>query len=316
MQPRPPLLPWLALALLTLGAVAQPAAAQTPAPGLNQVNLSMQITDPGQALVPERPYALEVKVSYQYAQGGITGSGIVGRLPPGTVPDPNDDPCADITLEDAPPWAAVRVLIPQVCFHIDPGSALGSQTLQNTTFVEVNATTGAPALVEAPVKLMAHAPAKGVFAEATGEQQRMVRPAWVGRLQVTSPLNFDLQGGVPTRVAVTVQNVGNGPIQVHFRNNFSAPQGVRVTVPERFNIEAPGDMQVAYVTLQAPWTGPVKGQVLLSMDTVHPTHPDLVGDTPRLSFDVQGKAALPGPGVEAMVFVLAGVGLLAARRGR
>lgn len=286
-------------------------SAQIPLPpgaGTSQAILTLHIRDPGSVLVPNRPYSVVVDLDYQYGPGGMAPPSVQGNeTGAGQV-------CAEVSVPESPPWANVTVVSPIVCFTINPTFAVGGTTVSNSTIVEVNVSEAAPALVPYNVTVRARAPATGTLSEAEGEASRAVAPGFVGRLAVRAPERLLVQGGKPEPVPLTLANLGNGPIEVRFRN-FSAPQGLRVVLPERVVLQQPGEERTVFVTLQAPWTTPVKGEVQVQGESSHPARLDLVGDVVRARFEVEGKAAVPGP--EAPVaFAAVALAALAAARWR
>lgn len=285
-----------ALALVALLALASTAAAQVPGAGAADARILIEVQDPGAALVPARPYALTVTLHYQYGNGGSVG--------------PGQQPCADLVVDNPPPWAIVNFTMPRVCFPIDNTHAVGGTTVDNTTILEINITGPAAALEPYDLSISARAPAIGALKEATGNQTRTIMPAFVGKLGVQAPRESVVRGGGADPVRVLVTNQGNSPIEVTFRN-ATAPQGVRVVVPERFTLGL-GESREVEVRLQAPWTSAVKGPVTLDAVSGHPSRPDLAGDQVKVKFDVAGKAAVPALDALAFVGVLACLAL--ARR--
>jgi hypothetical protein len=297
----------LALLLFVPTAAAQLPPLPIPVPGgpgagASDVHITMELGDPGGPLVPARPYALKLVIHYQYAPGG--------SVPPDQDIAPSGRVCGEANITNAPSWADAKVEPSHLCMIINPTFAVGGTTVDNSTFVLLNATPEAPALEPANLTVGVHVPAAGSLREASAETSRDIQPSFVGKLQVQGPPSVVVRGGTAERVPVLVRNLGNGPIEVRFRN-ASAPQGMKVELPERFVLQLLEERTV-YVTLLSPWTGPVKGPVEFQAEGTHPTRPDLAGDALRAKFDVQGKAAVPGfESVLALAAVLA-----AARRLR
>ncbi|HEV8361694.1 MAG TPA: hypothetical protein VGR28_14690 [Candidatus Thermoplasmatota archaeon] len=291
------LLAAVALAVLLL---AQPALAQLPVlpGGPATARLQLELQDPGAPLVPARPYALQLTVRYIYAGGGLT--------------PPDQNPCADLTVAAAPSYASVNITPTRVCFPLNPSQAFGTSVPNNTAIVGINITGPSVALEPAEVRIAAHAPPTGTLGDATGEVSRNFTTAYVGKLAAQAAAVQVVRGGAPQHVAVQLANEGNGPIEVTFRN-ITAPPGVRVVAPSRVTLAQPGEREVAQLTVQVPWTGPVKGPVQFEVVPRHPSRPDLAGDPVRVQFDLDGRAAIPGLELPLLV---AAVGALAFARAR
>lgn len=302
-----------ALLLLLLALLAPTAAAQLPPlplpgggvpGGSTDVRVTMELGDPGGPLVPARPYALTLVVHYQYGPGGT--------VPPEQDIAPSGRVCGEANVT-GPAWVDAKVEPSRLCMVINPSFAVGGTTVDNSTFVLLNATPEAPALEPGNLTVTVRFPAAGSLREAAGEVSRDIQPGFIGKMQVEGPGSVVVRGGSPERVPVVVRNLGNGPIEVRFRN-ATAPQGMRIELPERFVLPIPGEERTVHVTLLSPWTSPVKGDVQFQAESGHPSRPDLVGEALRSRFEVQGKAAVPGFGVLGLLAALAA--LAQARRLR
>lgn len=297
----------LAVLLLAPLAAAQlpPLPVQPPGGQTSDVSVTMLLQDPGLPLVPARPYSLTLLISYQYGPGG--------SVPPDQDIAPSGRVCGEVSVPNPPPWARVQVLPPNVCFEINPTFAVGGTTVDNTTIVEVNVTEGAPALEPYNFTVQFRSPAYGSLAEGQGETSRVIMPGYVGKLALQAPGAVVIRGGQAQPVPIVVRNLGNGPIEVRF-TNASAPQGVRIRLPERVVLRM-GEERTVHLTLNAPWTAPVKGMVEVQAVSAHPSRPDLLGDAPRARMELQGKAAVPGAELGLAVLALLGAAV-AARRPR
>lgn len=305
----------LALAALAVPLAASPAVAQLPplpepvpgAPvGGSDVSVTMELQDPGLPLIPTRPYSLTLTVRYNYGPGGLA--------PPAQRQD--GVVCGEVTVPAPPPWATVKVLPPELCFIVTTGAqVVGGTTVSNTTIVEINVTEDAPALEPFNFTVVFDSPPSGTLAAGHGETSRVISPGFVGRLRLDLPPAVSVRGGAPQRVPVTVHNLGNGPVEVRLRN-ATAPQGLRVVLPDRFVIEQPGGQATVDLVLEAPWTAPVRGQLSFMTESMHAQRPDLQGDTPRARLDVDGKAAVPGAELAVLLLALAGSAVLHRRQRR
>jgi hypothetical protein len=281
-----------------------PAAhAQLPVPlpgaGTTDARITMDLDDPGGPLVPARPYTFLVRVHYIYGSGAV--------VPPG------QDSCATLAVNTTLPWVAANLTPETVCFAINP-TATGGTTVDNQTLLGLNLTTEAPALGAFNITVTAHADENGPIRAADGQVSHIFLPGFVGKVQLRPIGAVAIQGGLPQRVPLVLKNLGNGPIMVRFQN-ATAPQNVRVELPMPLVLEHPGDEGTAFLTLRAPWTAPVKGQVDVIMATAHPTRNDLAGgDAPRARFDLQGKAAVPGPEAALVLLAVAGLARVAGLR--
>lgn len=308
---RPAAAPVLALLLVAFPALLPAASAQlpvpAPAPGAAvDVQVTLELQDPGEPLIPERPYSLTLTVHYQYA----SGAAVPPEVPPAD-PARGGQACGTVSVPQPPPWATVRILPEQVCFRLR-SSVDTATTASNTTIVEVNVTEGAPALEAFNFTVAFDSPPTGNLAAGHGETSRVIMPAYVGSLELVVPEAFVVRGGSPQPLPITVRNLGNGPVEVRFQN-VTGPQGVRVTPPARFVIAEPNGTATVDAVVEAPWTTQVRG--LLSMDVAssHPTRPDLQGDTPRVRTNLEGKAAVPGLEPAVLVAALAALAVLRRR---
>lgn len=281
-----PALPCLAALLALLPLLAMPAQAQVPAlpGGTTDVDVVMELQDPGEDLIPTRPYSLVLTVHYRYGSGAVVPVDDPG--PPAT-----GEHCGQVSVPVPPPWGQVRIIPPEVCFRINP-QFVGGTTVDNTTIVEINVSTDAPALEDFNFTVRFDAAGFGSLVAAQGETARIIRPGYVGRVEVEAASPVVVRGGGQQQVPVTVRNLANGPIEVRFLNG-TAPQGLRLGLPERVQL-ARNATEVVHLLVEAPWTTPVRGQVSFDVQTSHPARPDLVGETPRTRFDIEGRAAVPG----------------------
>jgi hypothetical protein len=302
-----PALPLLALTVLAL--LAPLAQAQVPplpgGPGSAQPQVRVELQDPGEALVPARPYSLVMTIHYIYPPGG--------SVPPDqATPPPSGQVCGSASVVQAPPWANVSITPAQVCFRLLSSQSASGSTATNTTIVEINATRDAPALEPFNFTVRFEANAAGTLAAASGEASQVVAPAYFGRIALVSPGQVVVQGGSAQQVWVTVRNLGNGPALVTFRN-ATAPQGMRLDLPPPLLLPV-GEERVVFATVRSPWTAPVRGDIAFTAEPVHPEQPALAGEVERTRVSVQGNAAVPGPGAALLVGAVGALAVALRRR--
>ncbi|HVL86971.1 MAG TPA: hypothetical protein VM681_03035 [Candidatus Thermoplasmatota archaeon] len=285
----------LLLAPLALPALGATAGAQAQfVPTTVRVDIQEPNGPPLGIMIPGRPYALEVRIHYQYGQGAL---------------QPQGPTRVDLEILEAPEWMHAHLQDLTVHIPINTTSAVGGSTATGVTYVDANVTLEAPSYQVFSISVVARARANGNLMASEGTGVREFRPGFLPLLSM-APVREDVQvrGGVPTTVGVRLVNHGNGPMVVTFAVG-GAPQGVRVEPPARVDLGslATGGRfeEVVEISLSAPWTAAPAGQVDLVASFQHANRTELVGEPQTASFSL--RTTSPVPGVEAA----AAVGLLA-----
>lgn len=291
MRPEP-----LLAALLLLAAL--PAAAQLPVqPGAVATSLSVILVDSGKPAVPERPTQIAIQIAYQWGPGGASNS-------PTRI---------DLTVEEAPPWAASTHVEPTFVEAAVPGTGptpgLGGRAELNAT-LNFTAPRGAPAFQTGNFTVLARAAANGNLGASEGRGILTTRPDFVGNLTVTAP-PVVARGGGWTTIPWTVTNLGNGATQVRLTVQIK-PEPSDIELPAAVTVPVNGSA-VMEVRLRLPWTTGVDGTLNVTAEGLSAANPratavQVVGGT-----TVDGQSAVPLPAALPLLAAAAAVVFLRKR---
>lgn len=295
----------MVLTASALSPLVQSANAQ--AAPLVATSLTLDVQEPNGPplgiMVPGRPYALEVKVNYQYDPGALQPAG------PTRI---------DLELVEAPSWMQAKLNPVTVYVAVNTSTAISGSTATNVTYIEANLTLDAPAYELANVSVRARAQSNGNLAPSEGGDAQAFRPGFIPQMRiVTSTSPAAARGGVPASIPIRFENTGNGPLLVNL-TLLGSPQGARVTVPAPFVLGATATggsgKHLLQLDVLTPWSATTRGDVDLRADFWHVERTEIAGEPISFRVSIEGQSPVPGAEVAVAAGAVALSSFLVRRR--
>ena len=290
----------LTFAVVLLVTIAGVSAAQSA--GAVETQVEVFLEDPGPVLKVLETRLLAITVNYRYGQGGYS-----------MIATP-------IALEvvASPAWALAHVDPEAVSVATPPAATATGTTVQAVAVLNITVLNTGKAFEKGTFEVRASAAENGNLAASEGTASRETSPDYFSVLNLSAPQRLVVaSGGKATRVPLHIENRGNAPTEIQFVL-VNKPEFSVAVMPDRLLLDSPLDggptgVDVA-AAIRTPWNINDDGPLEIKVRSTHATKPNLEGDDPGITIQIDGRALTPAAGATITLLTLAGLAVVRPAR--